>query len=340
MPQQDEVIEHPTTRDDSAPDLTSEQIAFVRDALRTCLSHLLHRCDPKLNLGLPEQWPKRILDNTEVITLIDFDSQKLPGQYDALSYCWSERDELERHPSLKATSTALSDLKSGIAHSKVTSHSSTSSQNSKDGLDWETEAVKMKTVYSMAKVVIIASSSTSCHSGFFDTKVPESLELMDGQVQLRRSSYAGFHADVNWHQDLAPAARKWEGTLRTFPRTVFTVETDKLLAISGLARMIEPQFGSVHYDTIYLAGLWLRMARDTTTEPLRTNINTDSLAQLLWGFGQPSTGQPSHTYVAPSFSWASINRDRSFSSVGLFHLPNSLSRILSVTKQLMNTAGL
>ncbi|KAK4222250.1 hypothetical protein QBC38DRAFT_504182 [Podospora fimiseda] len=101
--------------------------------------------------------------------------------------------------------------------------------------------------------------------------------------------------------------------------------------------MIAPKFQSPSYDTIYLAGLWLLMGCETTMEHLRTNVNTHSLIQLLWAFRQDNfTAQPSHTYVAPSFSWASISADLSFCDVTLFHLQKSLARVLSASKQLIN----
>ncbi|KAK4222251.1 heterokaryon incompatibility protein-domain-containing protein [Podospora fimiseda] len=205
-------IEPSAIRNEPVLELTPNQIAFVRNALQTCLSNPLHDCNPKLDPGLPEQWPKRILAITELIRLIDFNSQKLPGEYAALSYCWGEQDELDRHPPLKATSPTLSDLKAGVSFLRLplTLHQAVRVcqylgikhiwidclciiQDSKDGLDWEEEARKMQTVYSMAKIVIIASSSTSCHSGFFNIEVPGSVPLMDGQLQLRPSNCAGFH---------------------------------------------------------------------------------------------------------------------------------------------------
>ncbi|KAK3994364.1 hypothetical protein QBC44DRAFT_391536 [Cladorrhinum sp. PSN332] len=110
----------PATISDECPlDLAPDPIAFVRDALQTCLSHPLHDCDPQPGPRLPEKWPKRILAITEVITSVEFGRQRLPGNYAALSYCWGGLDELERHPPLEATSTTLPDLKAGISVSKL-----------------------------------------------------------------------------------------------------------------------------------------------------------------------------------------------------------------------------
>ncbi|KAK0738098.1 heterokaryon incompatibility, partial [Schizothecium vesticola] len=99
-----------------------------------------------------------------------------------LSYCWGSTEELSHHPPLRATVATLQSFRDGIQLNQLpkTIEQAVSIcihlgiQYSwvdalciiqDDGLDWEKESRKMATVYSEARVTIIAASSTSCHSG-------------------------------------------------------------------------------------------------------------------------------------------------------------------------------
>jgi hypothetical protein len=64
-----------------------------------------------------------------------------------------------------------------------------------DTADWEREAKKIATVYTMATVTIIAASSPSCHSGFFhvdlgsvrlDSRLPPQHQLVARRVNKSR----------------------------------------------------------------------------------------------------------------------------------------------------------
>ena len=92
--------------------------------------------------------------------------------------------------------------------------------------------------------------------------------------------------------------RAWSSVLRSYSASELTVAQDKLIAIAGLARYLQPMLNSD-----YVAGLWKRFL----------------LSQLLWssfnlgGWGNAprtsaryvSEGEESDIYIAPSWSWAS-----------------------------------
>ncbi|KXX81271.1 hypothetical protein MMYC01_203211 [Madurella mycetomatis] len=385
-----------------APDLTlaPESISFIQRHLRNCLSNQLHDCNPKPDPKTPPQWPKRILKITDCITLVDFNSQTMAGEYAAVSYSWGEKSMLERGPPLRALASTLQDLRSGIAASRlpltlqqavrvceylsigyIWIDSLCIIQDSPDGRDWETEATKMETVYAMSKVTIIAGSSTSCHSGFFDLDEP--IAVLNATVQLpirlhaRAMNETGFHAiddradpldqrgwtyqeeilssryikftknDIQWKCNAGTTClcgqtfgaddminwdgsvqssviETWETIVGNFSQRIFTVDTDKLLALSGVARKMAPYFGFPGENTSYFAGLWLGSEQGSTTYPY-------DIAQLVWS--RFETGRLCENYVAPSISWASISGD----SPVLFGASSSklaLSRITSLSRQL------
>lgn len=98
----------------------------------------------------------------------------------------------------------------------------------------------------------------------------------------------GTGGDQDWEQSIHAA---WRTAVRASSRTALTFETDRLPAMSGMAsRMPHDIFG------VYLAGLWGSYLPD----------------ELLWSpedDGQAprrSTESGSYSYIAPSFSWASL----------------------------------
>jgi hypothetical protein len=72
---------------------------------------------------------------------------------------------------------------------------------------------------------------------------------------------------------------------RLFQRRALTVETDKLVAIGGIAAKMQS-----FLDDTYLAGLWRRHLAN----------------HLLWRCYDEGCSKPEQ-YVAPSWSWASVN---------------------------------
>jgi len=91
--------------------------------------------------------------------------------------------------------------------------------------------------------------------------------------------------------------RRWEQMVESFSRRRFTIETDRLLAFSGVARRLAPQFCMVR-QTRYIAGLW----------------ETDLVQQLLWKVRSPNRIHCREIDAAPSFSWASLAISPSFDS--------------------------
>ncbi|MCJ1454414.1 hypothetical protein MMC28_004767 [Mycoblastus sanguinarius] len=86
----------------------------------------------------------------------------------------------------------------------------------------------------------------------------------------------------------------WEWIRQEYSEKHLTVATDKLAAFSGIARMIHKVFKSPKED--YIAGLW----------------RPELLTELLWekyseGYIKVTQRTHSSQYIAPSWSWASID---------------------------------
>ncbi|KAM7222948.1 Heterokaryon incompatibility protein (HET) domain containing protein [Rhypophila decipiens] len=176
-------------QDDIKSIIRPQWVSFMRARLDSCLSsdegvmdqHALCRREPTFR----PDWPRRVLKVTgDKVVLVDF-HETMVGEYAALSYCWGSADELQRNPPVTATSSTTGYLRSGVLVSDLplTIRQAVAVCSclriqyiwvdalciiQDDNADWEAEARKMATVYSMAKLTIIAGSSTSCHSGFLD----------------------------------------------------------------------------------------------------------------------------------------------------------------------------
>jgi hypothetical protein len=79
--------------------------------------------------------------------------------------------------------------------------------------------------------------------------------------------------------------KTWDHCIRVYSEASLTYETDKLVAISGIARAMQDVIGDR-----YVAGIW----------------QSQLSSQLFWNVTVPWKG-PSKEYVAPSWSWASVN---------------------------------
>jgi hypothetical protein len=81
-------------------------------------------------------------------------------------------------------------------------------------------------------------------------------------------------------------AKLWRSLVSTFSGLKLSVDTDRLPAIGGIAK----QIASIRSRDEYLAGLW----------------SSTFLEDLMWQFSeQPFRRQPSKSWLAPSWSWAS-----------------------------------
>ncbi|KAE8442698.1 hypothetical protein EG329_002943 [Mollisiaceae sp. DMI_Dod_QoI] len=110
-------------------------------------------------------------------------------------------------------------------------------------------------------------------------------------TNLPSHSFSSLSLDSpNWDLD---ARNCWVGIVHVYSKSNLTRETDRLAAISGIARKMQGFLGDD-----YLAGMW------------RQNLEY----QLIWSINPiemtrnklpPSTRSPQ--YIAPTWSWASVN---------------------------------
>ena len=92
-----------------------------------------------------------------------------------------------------------------------------------------------------------------------------------------------------WGENEAPMAL-WDRIRHDYSDTALTFATDRLIAFSGIARMVQKIFGFSKDD--YLAGLW----RPTLLE------------ELLWLKVEGEGMTPAFSgYIAPTWSWASVS---------------------------------
>ncbi|KAI0859060.1 heterokaryon incompatibility protein-domain-containing protein [Xylaria cubensis] len=127
---------------------------------------------------------------------------------------------------------------------------------------------------------------------WFHIHFPDGLELSESARLEKRN---GRHFVP---QSLAEI---WAQCVSIYSRTKLTLQSDKLVAISGVARWIHQQTARGGNRNVYLAGLW------------RENLES----QLLWRVVGPRKDEQRedqyyHTkptqYLAPTWSWASNNR--------------------------------
>jgi hypothetical protein len=91
----------------------------------------------------------------------------------------------------------------------------------------------------------------------------------------------------------------WKRFIEEVSRRSFTPDTDKLVAISSIARRAATSFEAPQGQPAYIAGLW----------------SSIFVRQLNWRC-RPGSCRMTDSYVAPSFSWASLN----FDSTGIEHM--------------------
>ncbi|KAH6711917.1 hypothetical protein BKA61DRAFT_693923, partial [Leptodontidium sp. MPI-SDFR-AT-0119] len=90
----------------------------------------------------------------------------------------------------------------------------------------------------------------------------------------------------------------WQSMVEDFSARQFTVSTDKLPALSGLAVVI-----GRHFQSEYLAGLW------------RDDLKADLLWESIRSPGDFATHPAFTSYYAPSRSWASTNSPVKFHEI-------------------------
>jgi hypothetical protein len=104
----------------------------------------------------------------------------------------------------------------------------------------------------------------------------------------------------------------WADIVNLYSTGKLSIATDKLVALSGVARyMFEHRQDNGALQ--YYAGHWSQYFE----------------LQLAWSVSSPSTGSRSQTYIAPSWSWASYNGEVSFPSPRPFG-DTSLAQLISI----------
>ncbi|KAK4175151.1 heterokaryon incompatibility protein-domain-containing protein [Triangularia setosa] len=187
----------------------------------------------------------KILKKT--IRVVNFDADKMSGEFAALSYCWGSQEELMRKPPYLMTSFTMSELtsKAGVSMDKMPltlQHAFTlckllgigyiwidalcilQAQNKDDiraKKDWEIESTKMEVVYSKSKLTIIAAAGTSSHSGFLPFGSYNGVTVLDSIQSLlppglqvicqKGNNPSGFHFDhkYSFRDQDAIAMRAW-----------------------------------------------------------------------------------------------------------------------------------
>lgn len=99
---------------------------------------------------------------------------------------------------------------------------------------------------------------------------------------------------------------EWFHFIEQYSRAKFTRPTDRLIALSSVAKAVQSTFGSE-----YLAGLWEK----------------DVLRGLEWHGSSPVEHRMSN---APTWSWASVSSGIPFAALGMNILPVKLVEILDV----------
>ncbi|KAI0552459.1 heterokaryon incompatibility protein-domain-containing protein [Xylaria curta] len=111
-----------------------------------------------------------------------------------------------------------------------------------------------------------------------------------------------FRSNKIHDRQLAPKslAEIWVQCVSTYSQTKLTLQSDKLVAISGIARWIHGQTTHGENTNVYLAGLW------------RENLHSQLVWSVVDRIEDIHEDEYHHTrptqYLAPSWSWASTNR--------------------------------
>ncbi|CAG8958218.1 hypothetical protein HYFRA_00000572 [Hymenoscyphus fraxineus] len=133
----------------------------------------------------------------------------------------------------------------------------------------------------------------------------ECQEMITSQEVFERaenSAFVNFHSikmdssrnvqhifNISSKQSTYKILQNWSQVLKTFSKCKITKEDDRLPAISGVAKKFEEIL-----EDKYLAGLWL------------SRLHAELLWQTISGTGERSPRR-NPSYVAPSWSWASLN---------------------------------
>ncbi|KAF3042819.1 hypothetical protein E8E11_001858 [Didymella keratinophila] len=129
------------------------------------------------------------------------------------------------------------------------------------------------------------------------------LEVRSDGSRLRNIRLDGYKEPDPRLRPVIYALELWRRIVEVYAKTAITNSEDKLIALSGMAKLMSDKFGSKDKPIEYRAGLW--------------NVHLES--QLLWQvdpvwrevdetFENFSTSPA--TYRAPSWSWAAVDTQR------------------------------
>ncbi|KAK3500675.1 heterokaryon incompatibility protein-domain-containing protein [Neurospora crassa] len=109
-----------------------------------------------------------------------------------------------------------------------------------------------------------------------------------GQMTLRKAMASTSEITVDQSKEMR---MKWQNLVEEYSGRSLAIPTDKLIALSGIAQSYQVVFP----DAKYVAGLW----------------STHMPQCLLWASPDRSARRASEEYIAPSWSWASLNSSSS-----------------------------
>jgi hypothetical protein len=293
-------------------------------------------------------------DASDPFLYVPDDASQGQGSYVALSYCWGEdtgsfvmttnSNIHERRAGIPLSSLPTT-LREAVYITRRLNirylwiDALCIIQGSED--DWTSNAAKMDEIYGNAVLTIAAASAKSCTEGVLKPRlfkywnVPPEADVDSEPINHRawtlqerllarrflsfRTNYITWqcqtqtikHSEYKDSRPLRSALRfyhmtqrfknssaLWERIITDYTARYLTHENDKLPALSGIAKMIQSRTGDQ-----YLSGLW----------------RNDILRQLCWSSTSITVlehidPQKPKDYRAPSWSWASLDGNITFSS--------------------------
>ncbi|KAH8900567.1 HET-domain-containing protein, partial [Thozetella sp. PMI_491] len=267
--------------------------------------------------------PRRLLDvgsEIEPVQLVDATTQ-VP--YIALSHCWGKKHLLRTTQETldsMAGEVPFQNLSPTFQHSVQLTRALGIRHLWIDSLcivqddpaDWEAEAAKMAAIYTNAILVLSASAASDGEGGFINHSIQSpprmrqrSLPLFDrawayqerllatrilhfatGEMVWECKEVMACECRLRWTQKKKVEDDAWHLIVTNYSKRLLTFDTDRLPALSGLAKA----FSESASGGTYLAGLW----------------STSLLDDLTWCNTNRQESKYPSTYLAPSWSWVSV----------------------------------
>jgi hypothetical protein len=233
------------------------------------------------------------------------------------------------------------------------------SSSARPSTDWELESARMGEIYRKARVTLLASWASHSDDGIFvpSTSIGKACRviadkasedfaviqkgatesdlqfvqtdclsgrgwaLQERYLSTRKAIFS--ENDVHWecnHDSKLTYDTDWTAIVEDYSKRKLSVSTDKLTALSGLAKALRgPDRGK------YLAGLW----------------EEELIPSLLWRMAKcsPRLGSPQvRKYIAPSWSWASVDGEVAF-KLGSSTMPGSFQQKITIETNEIQLAG-